>query len=266
MVDGARVHYVEEGQGPTALLVHGTPTWSFEWRHVIAALRTRARVVAFDHLGFGLSERPPGAGYRPEDHAARFRRIVDALCPRGPLTLVLHDFGGPIALDWALDHPERLAHLVVTNTWMWPLADDPGMGWKARLAGGRLMRWLYRRFNASQTMIMPSAYAKKARLTSAIHRQYLEVFPDPDSRERVLFALATSLLGSSIFYASLWARRSRLAGVDVRVVWGTKDTAFPPRMLERWAEACPQALVTRLSDAGHWPHEECPEAYVRALP
>lgn len=265
-VDGARVHYVEEGQGPTVLLVHGTPTWSFEWRHVIAALRTRARVVAFDHLGFGLSERPVGAGYRPEDHAARCHRIVEALCPSGPLTLVLHDFGGPIALDWALDHPERLAHLVVTNTWMWRLDDDPDLRWKARLAGGALMGWMYRRLNASQRLIMPSAYAVKSRLTPAIHRQYLEVFPDAGSRDRVLFALAKSLAGSSAYYDSLWQRRQRLAGVDVRVVWGTRDSAFPPRMIDRWLEACPQAQVTRLDDAGHWPHEESPDAYIRALP
>lgn len=265
-IDGAPMHYVEEGDGPTVLLVHGTPTWSFEWRHVIEALRPRARVVAFDHLGFGLSARPADAGYRPEDHARRFRRVVETLCPNGPLTLVLHDFGGPIALDWALDHPERLAHLVVTNTWMWPLGDDPDMRWKARLAGGALMRWMYRRLNASQKLVMPSAYAVKSRLTPAIHRQYLAVFPDADSRERVLFALAKALAGSSAYYESLWQRRQRLAGVDVRVVWGTKDSAFPPRMIDRWREACPHAQVTRLDDAGHWPHEETPAAYIRALP
>src|SRR5688500_4970681 len=61
-VDGARLHYVDEGTGPLVVLVHGTPTWSFEWRHVIAALRPAYRVVAMDHLGFGLSDRPAGAG------------------------------------------------------------------------------------------------------------------------------------------------------------------------------------------------------------
>ena len=56
-------------------------------------------------FGFGLSDRPPNGSYRPEDHAARFRAFMAAVCPDGPLTLVVHDFGGPIALDWALDHP-----------------------------------------------------------------------------------------------------------------------------------------------------------------
>ena len=60
------LHYVDEGEGPPVVLVHGTPTWAFEWRHVIAGLRDTRRVVALDHLGFGLSERPAGADYRPE--------------------------------------------------------------------------------------------------------------------------------------------------------------------------------------------------------
>lgn len=262
--DGVQ-HYVDEGQGPPVLLVHGTPTWSYEWRHVIAALRGRHRVIAMDHLGFGLSERPGGAGYRPEEHARRFRRFVDAVCPSGPLTLVVHDFGGPIALDWALDHPERLAHLVVTNTWMWPFDDDAAMRRGARFIGSPIGRWMYRRLNASLKLIMPSAYADKRRLTPAIHAQYLNVFPDADSRERVLFALAQSLLGSSAHYASLWARRERLRAVDTHILWGLKDSAFQPHILERWKSTVPPARVVTFDDAGHWPHEESPEAYVRAL-
>ena len=262
--DGVQ-HYVDEGVGPPVLLVHGTPTWSYEWRHVIAALRPRHRVIAVDHLGFGLSERPAGPGYRPEDHARRFRRFVEAVCPSGPLTLVVHDFGGPIALDWALDHPERLANLVVTNTWMWPFDDDAGMRRNARFIASPIGRWMYRRLNASLKIVMPSAYADKRRLTPAIHAQYLGVFPDPDSRERVLFALAQSLLGSRAFYASLWERRGRLRDVDSHVLWGLKDSAFQPHVLERWKGAVPHARVVTFDGAGHWPHEEAPDAYARAL-
>lgn len=263
--EGARLHYVDEGAGPPVVLVHGTPTWSFEWRHVIAGLRGEARLIAPDHLGFGFSDRPSGAGYRPEDHAVRLRAFLDDVCPAGPLTLVVHDFGGPIALDWALDHPERLARLVVVNSWMWAFDDDPSMARKARFAGSAFGRWMYRRLNASQRLIMPSAYGDRRRLTPAIHRQYLEVFPDADSRERVLFALAQSLLGSRAFFDGLWQRRVRLASVDVHLVWGLRDSAFPPAMLARWEQAVPHACTTRIEEAGHWPHEEAPHAVVAAL-
>jgi haloalkane dehalogenase len=260
-----RLHYIDEGNGPPIVLVHGTPTWSFEWRHVIAGLRDRGRVLAMDHLGFGLSERPAAAGYRPEDHARRFHAWIAQVLPEGRLHLVVHDFGGPIALDWALDHPGRLHSLTVLNSWMWPFDDDPSMRRKARVAGGGLGRFLYRRFNASQRLIMPSAYGDRRKLTPAIHGQYLALFPDADSRERVLFALAQSLLGSGAFFEGLWRRRERLSAVPVHLVWGMRDSAFPPYVLHRWQQAVPHARTVAIESAGHWPHEEEPAAVVDAL-
>jgi haloalkane dehalogenase len=264
-VEGGRLHHLDEGAGPAVVLVHGTPTWSFDWRHVVRALVPGHRVVAVDHLGFGLSERPEGAAYTPEAHAARFAQFMAAVVPQGKVTLVVHDFGGPIALQWALAHPERLARLVVVNSWAWSFAEDPKMARRAKLVQGALGRFLYRRFNASLKLIMPSAYARRARLTPALHAQYLAVFPEPDGREKVLYALAQALLGSSAYYASLWERRAALAQVPVHLLWGVKDTAFQLPILERWREGFPHATVERFDDAGHWPHEEQPEAFVAAL-
>jgi haloalkane dehalogenase len=260
-----RLHYVRGGSGPPVVFVHGTPTWSYEWRHALDAVSDRHEVIAVDHLGFGRSDRPLEADYSPEAHAARFREAMTALVPSGRVSLVVHDFGGPIALDWALDHPERLAHLVIVNSWMWPLEDDPSMSRVVRLAGSRLFRILYRRLNFSLRFIMPAAYADRSRLTPAIHAQYLAVFPDRDSRERVLFALARSLADSSRFYANLWERRARLAAVPVTVVWGMQDNAFKPAMLARWREAISHARLQPMEGAGHWPHEELPDEFNRAL-
>ena len=264
LADG-RLSLVDAGSGPPVVFAHGTPTWSFEWRHALRALEPRHRVIAFDHLGFGLSDRPASADYRPEAHARRFGQAVDQLVPSGALSLVVHDFGGPIGLDWALDHPERLAHLVVVNTWMWPFDDDPLMRRRAAMASGVLGRWMYRRLNASLRLIMPSAYADRRKLTRSIHQQYLSVFPDADSRERVLFALAKALLGSSAFYARLWERRERLQTVPMTIIWGTRDSAFTLPILDRWVRTFPRATVVRLDQAGHWPHEEQPDQFVDAL-
>lgn len=262
--DGA-LHYVRGGVGAPVLFVHGTPTWSYEWRHALRALEPEYDVIALDHLGFGLSERPAAASYSPEAHASRFREAVAALVPEGRLSLVVHDFGGPIALDWALDHADRLSHVVIVNSWMWPLTEDESMARAAKLAGSRLSRFLYRRLNASLRMLMPSAYADRKRLTREIHEVYLARFPDADSRERVLFALAKSLAGSSGFHAGLWSRRHRLAGVPVTIIWGMGDGALKPALLARWEEAVPRARIHRMEDAGHWPHEEQPESFNRIL-
>jgi pimeloyl-ACP methyl ester carboxylesterase len=138
-----RIHYIDEGpEGADSLLVlvHGTPTWSFEYRHLIHALRPRHRVIALDHLGFGLSDRPAAADYRPEAHARRFAEFVEALgLPR--FTLVTHDFGGPIALPFAAAHPDRVAGLVLFNTWLAPFT-DPLMLRRARLVAGAFGRFV----------------------------------------------------------------------------------------------------------------------------
>ncbi len=99
-------------------MVHGTPTWSFMYRHLIRDLSPRYRCIAPDHLGFGLSDRPAGWSYRPEDQARNLARLIETLGLKD-LTLVVHDFGGPIGLAYALDHPENVRRLVLFNTWMW---------------------------------------------------------------------------------------------------------------------------------------------------
>jgi len=257
-----RVHYIDEGTGDPLLFVHGTPTWSFEYRHLIAALRKRWRCVALDHLGFGLSERPADFPYTPAAHAANLAEFVERLELRAPV-LIVHDYGGPIGLPLALDG--KASKVVLLNTWMWPLDDDPEMVWRARLVGGTLGRLMYRWLNASLRLVMPSAYGDRRNLTPAIHRQYLEPFRDRAARVRVLWPLARALLGSRDYYASLWAQRQRLPALPSLIVWGMKDTAFRPHQLARWEALLPRATIVRLAAAGHWPHEEAPGEVVRAI-
>ena len=196
-----RLHYVDDGQGEPIVFVHGTPTWSFEYRHLIRELRGSRRCIAFDHLGFGLSERPSAFGYRPEDHARVFEEFVAALGLER-FTLVVHDFGGPFALPFAEAHPERITRLVILNSFMWPI-DDPKQVRQARFAGGAVGRLLYRYLNFSLRVLMPFAYGDKRRLTAQVHTQYLAPFAEPRARELVLWALARALLGSQAHYARL---------------------------------------------------------------
>jgi pimeloyl-ACP methyl ester carboxylesterase len=258
------VSYLDEGRGEPILFVHGTPTWSFEYRHLIRALAPTHRCIAPDHLGFGLSDRPADFPYTPEAHATVLAELVERLS-LDRFTLVVHDFGGPIGLPLALERPERIRGLVLLNTWMWSFAGDADMTRKARVAGGGLGRFLYRRFNFSLKTLTPHAYGDRRKLTPAIHGQYLAPFPDADGRGRVLWQLARSLLGSSDFYDSLWQRRERLAALPALILWGMRDSAFRPHLLERWRTALPRARVVELAEAGHWPHEEAPEEVVRQM-
>jgi haloalkane dehalogenase len=261
-----RVHYVDEGQreGEVVLLVHGTPSWSFEYRHVIPVLARTRRVIALDHLGFGLSERPEGFVYSPEAHTAVLREVVAKL-GLGRFSLVVHDYGGPIALPLAVAEPERVSSLVVLNSWMWHLAEDPKLAQGARLLGSWLGRFMYRWLNASLRVLMPFGYAVRKRLTPRIHAQYLMPFVRHAARERVLWALARALLGSRESFETLWNARARLATIPSLIVWGSGDRALPPSVLERLRRALPQARVQELVGVGHWPQEEAPAEVARLL-
>jgi haloalkane dehalogenase len=257
-----RLHYVDEGAGDPVLFSHGTPTWSFEYRHVIRAVAGHGRCIAPDHLGFGLSDRPAGASYTPAAHAARLREFVDAMGLHR-FALVAHDYGGPIALPLALEG--RVTRLILMNTWMWPFDDDRTMARRARMVSGPLGRWLYRRANASLRLIMPSAYGNRRLLTKRIHRHYLRPFANPDDRVLVLWPLARALLGASAFYADLHARANRLREIPTLILWGMKDSAFQPHLLVRWRKLLPAARVVELAEAGHWPHEEAPSEVAEAI-
>jgi haloalkane dehalogenase len=116
-------------------------------------------------------------------------------------------------------------------------------------------------------VLTPYAYGDRRRLTPEIHRQYLTPFRDRDSRERVLWTLARSLLRSTAtaHYQALWEARDRLRQVPTLVLWGMRDRAFGPQQLARWRAALPHASVLELADAGHWPHEERPDEVAGAI-
>lgn len=260
------LHYLDEGpkDREVVLLVHGTPSWCFEYRHVIAELSRTRRVIAFDHLGFGLSERPRDFEYTPEAHALVLRELVARLALTR-FSLVVHDYGGPIALPLASEEPERITRLVVLNSWMWPLTDDAELAKAARLVGSGLGRFLYRWLNASLRLLMPSGYADKRKLTPRIHAQYLAPFRDRDARVRVLWRLAKAVSASAPSLSRLWQGRARLSNLPTLIVWGLGDKVLPRRLLSRLREGLPHADVHALEGVGHWPHEEAPEQVARLL-
>jgi haloalkane dehalogenase len=246
------MRHVDEGAGPPVVMVHGTPTWSFLYRDLIKGLRDRYRCVAPDHLGFGLSDKPAAASYRPEEQAMRLRRFIDTLGLKD-ITLVVHDFGGPIGLSYAIERPDNVARLVLFNTWMWSLAGDRQMRWIGRLLAGRVGRLLYERWAFSVNVLFRRAVGDRSRYTSDVHAQYLGPMRDPAARHAT-WVYARELLGSSAWYDALWARRHRIARIPALLVWGMKDPAFA-RSLPQWRDLFAAAEVVEVPDAGHAPME-----------
>ncbi len=252
-----RLHYIDEGEGPPVVMVHGNPTWSFLYRGLVKRLAPRHRCVVPDHLGFGLSDVPRGAAPHPREHAANLARLVQTLGLRD-ITLVVQDWGGPIGLSYAVEHPANVSRLIILNTWCWPVADDWYYRAFSGMVGGPIGRSLIRRANLFARVVMPAAYGDRRILTKRIHEQYLRPLSTPEERSACA-ALPGQIVGATAWLHALWSRFEALQEKPALIVWGMKDIAFRERELERWMEALPEARVVKLGEVGHYVQEEAPD-------
>jgi pimeloyl-ACP methyl ester carboxylesterase len=250
-----RMHYVDEGDGPAILMVHGTTTWSFLYRDLIRSLTAIGyRCIAPDHLGYGLSEKPEQADYRPEAHARRLHALIRHLRLRD-LTLIVHDFGGPIGLSYAVEEPDNVRSLVLFNTWMWSLRGAPFAELAGRLSRGRLGRLFLKDLNLEMRVLFRMVWGNRSKLDRAVYEQYMKPLSQPCDRQSLL-VLARELLASSDWYATLWNRRERIQDIPALLLWGLKDPVFGPRYLVRWQELFTAAQTITFPSAGHYVQEE----------
>src|SRR3954453_9931967 len=260
-VGGAHVHYVDEGDGPPLLLLHGNPTWSFLYRDIIAGLRDRYRCVAPDHPGFGLSRATAGYGFTPAEHAQVLERLVLELDLRD-ITMMVQDWGGPIGFAGAAPPPERFRAFVIGNTWAWPKS-DPGTQVFSRLLGGPIGNYLIRQRNVFVERILPGN-VKRTTLSEQVMDAYRGPFPDPESR-RPVHVFPREILGSRPFLAEIERGLPALRDRPALIVWPTKDVAFRDPERRRWEEVFPDHRSVVLEGAGHYIQEDAPGEIVGAI-
>lgn len=261
-VEGGNMHYVEAGQGPILLFVHGTPTWSFLYRDFIKELSSDYRCIAIDHLGFGLSEKWDDSPGTPEWHANNLSIFIKELDLQD-ITLVVHDFGGPIGLGSGIENSERIAGVVLFNSWLWETASDKSAQRIDRLVNSWLGSLLYLRLNFSPRVLLKQGFADKNNLTKAKRRHYRKPFPDKPSRVPLL-DLAKALLGSSDWYQQQWEALHRLSGKEWLILWGTEDKFLTSDQLLKWRSRLPEATVREWS-CGHFVQEEETELAISAI-
>jgi haloalkane dehalogenase len=250
--DGLRMHYVDEGSGDPVLLFHGEPTWSFLYRKVIPPLTRVARVLAPDYFGFGRSDKPvEREWYSYDSHYASIERFVDELELRG-LTLVVHDWGGPLGLRLAAERPERVDRLVITNTGLYagrPPSDE----------------WLrFREFvRRVGTELRPGQLVQITCVTDLaddVVAGYEAPHPTPESKTGLV--MFPELVPTEPDHASA-PRMTRVREALMRwekpalVIFSDADPIFSPRVGERFAELIPGAeLGEPLEGAGHFLQED----------
>ncbi len=259
--DGHRLHYVDEGTGEVLLFVHGTPAWSFDWRAQIRALSGQYRCIAPDLLGFGLSDKPFTADYSLEAHLFRLDALINSLALRN-ITLVVHDFGGPIALTWALRHTEKVKGVVVLNSWMWSSTGDPDYEKLRRVLKSPVLPFLYRQLNFSPRFLLPASFGRQ-KPSKNLMRHYHKPFADNKQREGAL-AFARALLHDQPWFDQLWQQRTLLAQLPALIIWGEADPVIGLHQRDRWKQVFPNARTETLAGAGHFPQEEAAET-VKAL-
>jgi len=267
-VGDVRLHYVDEGPRDSApvLMLHGNPTWSYMYRVPIRVLAEAGhRCIAIDHMGFGASDKPPHPGeYTLERHVANAAAVIEELGLE-EITLVAHDWGGPIGLGTVMRLRERFRALALMNTWAWELPSflppflrefrTDGLGEILALGGNLFVEsipgGMHRR---EPDPVMMEAYRAP--------------FPDYWSRIGTLAFPRDIPLSERDSSAALMAEiHAGLEALDLPTlfVWGMRDRVFRPVFLDQWRELFPSARVVELDAASHYLLEDQPEPIAREL-
>ena len=267
VADDVRLHYVEEGQGPPVLLLHGNPTWSYLYRRFLPPLaRAGFRAIAPDHMGFGRSDRPHGhARYTMRSHVENLLAFIRGL-DLSDITLVMQDWGGPIGFGTAVREPDRIARLVIMNTGVGVFPSGTPMPFHEPFRQKGLGEMLALGSNLFVEAMFGGMRPEHA--TPLVAEAYRAPFPDYYSRVPTLaFARDVPIGHDHPTAPYMHEVAEQAAGLrrPTLVVWGMQDRIFPPFLLEVWKQLYPHAEVLELPEARHYLQEDEPEAITERL-
>lgn len=254
-VEGIDIHYLDEGVGSPIVLVHGIPTSSFLWRHMIDDLSDHGRVIAPDLPGFGLSDPPPNGDYSIWSYARLLGSFLEALSVEGG-TLVCHDFGGPVTLTYALRHPDRFDRLVVLDTFLY--TELPDWGSFYRLAKvrplGEIFLGLWGKSIARSGL--EAGVVDKSRISDEVFERYYMPDGTPDKLNQTY--LATLRIDPTQDLRFIESNLSTIRQPTL-VVWGEGDAYLPVSLGERIHRDIAGSTMVTIPDCGHYVQEDEPE-------
>ena len=262
-IGGQRMHYVDQGSGPPILMLHGNPTWSFYYRELIKELSKDYRVIAPDHIGCGLSDKPQRYSYTLKTHIDNLERLIDHLGLE-QFTLAVHDWGGAIGFGYAMRHVANVARFVVFNSAAFfgrvPLSIAVC---KLPVLGALAVR----SFNAFARGAVHVACKNRSRMGGQVKAGYL--LPYGSYCSRVAIHRFVQDIPMSRSHPSYQLIRSideslpRFRDRPMIIFWGMQDFCFNESFLNKWMRRFPDAQVHRFADAGHYVVED---AHERIMP
>jgi cis-3-alkyl-4-acyloxetan-2-one decarboxylase len=270
---GFGMHYVDEGpaDGEIVLCLHGEPTWSYLFRDLIGALSGTYRVIAPDHMGFGKSETPAHRTYWLQDHIDNLEQFVLALDLHG-ITLVMHDFGGPVGMGLAARHPDRIRRIVSANG---PVpfgqatlfdrlnanaAASPWFQWIDRAESqGRLEAVLGELgFNMLSTLKL-NGFENPTLINDTWLRAYGSRFAVPGDSAGAIGWAKGFPIGAHRFEQPDAAALHTIRSKPALAIWGDADrTLAAEHFLPLFSELFPHASIHRLARVGHYCFEDAP--------
>ena len=260
---GLKMSYLDEGPPPEAeaetfLMVHGNPTWSYYYRHLVMGLSDRYRCIVPDHIGMGLSDKPDDSKYpySLERRSADLDRLIEHADIKGPINLVVHDWGGMIGTSWAVDHPDRIKRMIVLNSGAFHLPPSKPLPWQLRLCRTPLLgSLLVRGFNGFVRDAMTSCVNRKA-----FKQEVADAFASPydswaNRRSIMRFVQDIPLSRSHRSWQRVTETQDKLPvleSIPKIFCFGMKDFVFDKHFLDTWTLYFPDAPVYRFEDCGHY--------------
>ena len=257
------LHYVDEGSGPTVLLLHGNPTWSYLYRNVIKELRSDFRLIAADYPGFGMSKAPSEFTFTPQEQAAAIEHLIESLALKD-IILVVQDWGGPIGMNYAVHHKENLRGIVVMNSWSWP-SSIPQRLFSLVMGGWPFGYWLQTRKNFFAGSLVPRGIHHSEKITEKLKKAYTAPFPTPASRKPT-WVFPRQIRKAGSWLAQIESRLPILADVPARILWGKQDEpGFRRQEMIRWQKYLQCHTVEILDDSSHFVQEDRPDRVAAAI-
>jgi cis-3-alkyl-4-acyloxetan-2-one decarboxylase len=267
---GLNQSYLDEGKGDVVVMLHGNPSWSYYWRHLVLGLRDQYRCIVPDHIGMGLSDKPDDSKYRYtlQSRVDDLDRLLDSLKLGDNITLAVHDWGGMIGFGWALQHSKCIKRLVILNTAAFPLPAEKSLPWQLYL--GRNMALgtlLIRGFNAfAGGAVRDGVVNKMPRDVGNAYVAPFDSWANRISTSRFVQDIplsandpAWSLLEASEKCLHQYADRPSFIG------WGLKDFVFDHHFLKGFQKKLPSAEQHVFEDAGHYVMEDKYSVLVPAI-
>ena len=276
---GFRMHYVDEGRGDeTFLLLHGEPTWGYLFRRQIPIWAQSARVIAPDHMGFGKSAAPQDRTYWLQDHVDNIEALVQDL-DLSDVTLVMHDFGGPVGMGLAARHPGRIRRVVSVNGPTPFGQPDLVERVTANVAVSLWFKWIVKAeeqgtleevlghldYNILSTLKL-NGFVRNEIITETWIDAYRAPFPTTAHAAGAIGWAKGFATGAHEFATPDPAAKSEILGKPALAVWGEQDsTLHAEHFLPLFSQLFPKAPVHLLPHAGHYSPEDAPDDVARLV-